>query len=74
MKRKQQTCETPWHYEVIGEHIRDRDLLLVRADDGMVYALDTTNCEIVPTTFGEQWITVPVKLPGDIRPLNLGQP
>jgi hypothetical protein len=56
MRRPQQDADSPWHYEVIGEHLVDPTRLLVMGEDGRFYALDLHDGATSPAEFSEEWI------------------
>jgi len=48
--------ELPMEYEVIGEHVNDRTLLLLVGSDRRFYALSLLDGETSETELGEEWI------------------
>jgi hypothetical protein len=56
MRRPQRTGDSPYNYEVIGEHLSDPDRLLVVGDDGRYYALHLITGLTSSAEFADEWI------------------
>lgn len=57
MRRTQRPSNSPFDYEVIGEHAIDPLRLLVIGDDGHFYTLDLTDGHTTPVELSDEWLT-----------------
>ena len=59
--------DTPFDFEVIGEHRQDAFKLLARGGDGRYYVLDLRDSQVLPTEPTADWVLDRPVLPNGPR-------